>query len=231
MQEYQASCFIQSRMENVPKVYSLCVRENRFGIIYEKVVGRSLMEEMLDKTSIDSSANLFLQTQMEIHNRSVSTDQIPSVKDKLLNDIMCINDFSSKQKEYLAAYIRSLPDGNALCHFDFHPGNVIMQGERPVIIDWMTACFGDPCADLARTYLLLRYGELSDESDEFIEKIKTLKKQLLNIYCKQVIGQSDETVNNFKAWILPIAAARLQEWIPKKERENLLSIVNQKIPF
>ena len=43
-----------------------------------------------------------------------------------------------------------------LCHGDLHPGNVILSGRGPVIVDWFDVAIGDPVADVARTSLLLR---------------------------------------------------------------------------
>ena len=43
----------------------------------------------------------------------------------------------------LYKYIDCLPDGNILCHFDFHPNNIILSDNNYSIIDWMTACKGD----------------------------------------------------------------------------------------
>ena len=49
-----------------------------------------------------------------------------------------------------------MPEGDRLCHGDFHPINVLGEVSRPVVIDWPDACRGDPAADLCRSYLLLR---------------------------------------------------------------------------
>ena len=51
----------------------------------------------------------------------------------------------------LVAALELLPDGarTHLCHGDLHPGNVIMAGEGPVIIDWFDAgVVGDHVADV-----------------------------------------------------------------------------------
>ncbi len=51
--------------------------------------------------------------------------------------------------------LQSYPRGTALCHGDFNPTNVIItpKGDWRVI-DWSHVRLGDPCADVARTYLL-----------------------------------------------------------------------------
>lgn len=43
-----------------------------------------------------------------------------------------------------------------LLHLDFHPQNVVIQGDTVTgILDWTNACAGDPRADLARSWSLL----------------------------------------------------------------------------
>jgi aminoglycoside phosphotransferase (APT) family kinase protein len=53
-----------------------------------------------------------------------------------------------------------LPEGDALCHGDFHPENVIFTARGPVIIDWSTATRGHPLGDLACTSRLFRTASL-----------------------------------------------------------------------
>ena len=43
---------------------------------------------------------------------------------------------------------------------DFHPGNLMLKEEDVYILDWMTAGYGDECADVARTSLIMRYGNV-----------------------------------------------------------------------
>ena len=51
---------------------------------------------------------------------------------------------------------RAKPDGDRLCHGDFHPMNILGDVSQPVIIDWPDARRGDPAADVCRSYLLMR---------------------------------------------------------------------------
>jgi aminoglycoside phosphotransferase (APT) family kinase protein len=55
--------------------------------------------------------------------------------------------------------LERLPQGAALCHFDFHPDQVLMTQRGPVVIDWMTAFRGHPLADVARSCVLLSFGQ------------------------------------------------------------------------
>jgi hypothetical protein len=51
--------------------------------------------------------------------------------------------------------------GNALLHMDFHPLNVLLSSEGPVVVDWTGASRGDPLVDVAATWVLLASGELT----------------------------------------------------------------------
>jgi aminoglycoside phosphotransferase (APT) family kinase protein len=62
-------------------------------------------------------------------------------------------------RERVLSLLRVLPDGDRLCHLDFHPPNVITDGTKLTVIDWPGACRGDPLVDVAATVVILRGGK------------------------------------------------------------------------
>jgi aminoglycoside phosphotransferase (APT) family kinase protein len=57
-----------------------------------------------------------------------------------------------------AALDTTQPRENILLHFDYHPLNTLTErGRISAVLDWENARFGDPRADLARTYVILRF--------------------------------------------------------------------------
>ncbi len=57
----------------------------------------------------------------------------------------------------LRAALATLSRRDALLHLDYHPLNVLVNGRQiTAVLDWANARAGDPRADLARTYTLLR---------------------------------------------------------------------------
>jgi aminoglycoside phosphotransferase (APT) family kinase protein len=50
--------------------------------------------------------------------------------------------------------------GNFLLHLDLHPLNVMMTSRGPVVIDWPNAVRGDPCVDVALTWVLMACGSI-----------------------------------------------------------------------
>lgn len=67
---------------------------------------------------------------------------------------------STDTKRTVLAVLGEMPDDERLCHGNFHPDNVLMTLQGPVIIGWMDATRGSPLVDIARTSLLLSMGDL-----------------------------------------------------------------------
>ena len=51
--------------------------------------------------------------------------------------------------------LAALPDGDRLCHGDFHPYNIMGSGDDARIVDWLDASAADPAADVCRTFVLI----------------------------------------------------------------------------
>nr|WP_278286432.1 MULTISPECIES: phosphotransferase [Clostridium] len=128
-------------------------------------------------------------------------------------------------KEKLYKYIDKLANDNILFHGDFHPDNLLIMKDKAVIIDCMTAAKGNPLADVARTSVMLKFGDIPRKSN--IEKI------LINFFRKKLyleyINISKVNINQIRQWELPIAAARLIEWLPESEKRNLLNFVTSEL--
>lgn len=226
--EYEKVKCIQLKHHNVPKVYEIIRYRERYGIIYEKIIGTDMINNMLRNIfNLKRYSKLLARIHFELHRTELELNS--SVKSKLSMEINSVSILSEEEKGRITHYLQNLPDGNALLHFDFHPGNIIMQSNEPIIIDWMTACTGNPNADVARTYLLLQYGELQ-QANWVVKKIAHFFEGYIGkIYIseyKHFSGISDE---DFEQWLLPVAAARLMEWISDNEKEQLLRFIRKEL--
>ncbi|MEU4550096.1 phosphotransferase [Nonomuraea dietziae] len=56
--------------------------------------------------------------------------------------------------------------GNRLLHLDLHPGNVLLTGDGPRVVDWANAARGAPGADAACTWLILATATVVEPSLE-----------------------------------------------------------------
>jgi aminoglycoside phosphotransferase (APT) family kinase protein len=114
-----------------------------------------------------------------------------------------------------------MPEGDALCHGDFHPENVLMGKKGPVIIDWIDATCGNPLADVARTSLILSEATRPDSSAP--RWLKTLGRWLHGWYCARYFRLRPDRRDELSRWRPIVAAARLSENI-EGSREWLLSL-------
>ena len=155
--------------------------------------------------------------------------ELPTVKEKLKRDIGCVKELTDIEKEKLYDYIDTLPDGSDLCHFDFHPDNIILRDDKAVVIDWMTACVGDCLSDIARTCILLKYSEVPTKSFILRNFVRFMQKKLQHNYLNEYIKITGASIGDILQWELPIAAARLTEWRPEVEKKRLLQLVHKYI--
>lgn len=226
--EYKTAGAICSKLHNAPKVFGMVSYKARYGIIYERIHGDDMTKVMIKKIhKIKSYSKSLASLHYELHKTDV--DIHCDVKEKLCANINAVSELSELEKEQIILYLNSLPDGNSLCHFDFHPGNVMIKDNSFYVIDWMTACMGSSNADVARTSLLLKFGELQHANPFIKAVVHIFERYVGNIYYKEykrIAGISDCDIEQ---WILPVAAARLVEWITANEERKLLKLVRKKL--
>lgn len=51
---------------------------------------------------------------------------------------------------------------DAILHLDFHPGNVIVTADGPIVIDWTNASLGPPAADVAQAWIIAASSTLDE---------------------------------------------------------------------
>ena len=93
----------------------------------------------------------------------------------------------------------------------------------------MTACAGNPAADVARTWLLLKYGEMRNADKKTAFVVSAVKAIIRRQYLRNVCRLSHITRTEVDSWIVPVAAARLSEWLTESERRKLLRLIREKL--
>jgi aminoglycoside phosphotransferase (APT) family kinase protein len=83
--------------------------------------------------------------------------------------------------------------GDSLLHMDFHPLNVMLSSDGPVVLDWAYASRGDPLVDVAATWVLLASGEVTgNRLETLIARVG--RHSFLNAYLKPFSNAGVETV-------------------------------------
>lgn len=223
--EYQNSVSVMKILDCVPKVYEMVDVNDRTGIIYQKITGTDLLKIMTTSIwKINAYSKKFAHYHLYI--QKPVKDNMCTVKEKLIDDLNNVHELSDKNLKKIQRYLEQLPEGNDLCHFDFHPGNIMISDKNAFFLDWMTACKGDVCADVARTCILLKYGEVAHAPWIMKKIISIFQHHIYKIYVKEYLKISKKSMDDITQWELPVAAARLREWITDHEKQVLIQLIN-----
>jgi len=119
----------------------------------------------------------------------------------------------------------SLKDGDAICHGDFHPDNVILSDGGPIIVDWGPATAGAPAADVAWTVHLFKNGGTPPGMSRWQRiMLAVLRRLFLSAYLRAYFRISATSREEVADWEVVNAAIRLGDGIPE-ERDVLLQVL------
>lgn len=198
--------------------------DSRRGLVYERLEGISMLEDMNARPwKLLTHARSLAELHSKIHRRSIPG--LPSYKDRLRYDIRNVSPLPQGLRDKALALLDPLPEGQNVCHGDYHPGNVLLTKNGPVVIDWMTASTGSPWTDVARTSLILSIGARA-AGKQVRPLIRMAIKLYHRTYLNQYLTNMHENGNEIQRWLPVIAAARLNENIIP-EREALIKIVEE----
>ena len=144
----------------------------------------------------------------------------PNQRKRLEYKINNANILPPEKKQKALAILAALPDGDRLCHNDFHPGNILMTDRGPIVIDWVDVTVGNPLADVGRTALLLRSAHIPEDFPAR-RLLLLFRHRLHDIYLRSYARLANIPLEDIRVWDYPLTAARLDENITE-ENESLL---------
>jgi aminoglycoside phosphotransferase (APT) family kinase protein len=156
--------------------------------------------------------------QARLHATKASR-RMPAVRDVLRQWMESSDRVPKHLAEFARDILKGLPDGDALCHGDFHPANILMAGETPVVIDWANAMRGDPAADVGRSLVLFGIGEVPPGSPVLVRYLHRIGSKIVTWgYLRAYRRARPLDMELVERWVVAHAAARLAfERIPEEE--------------
>jgi aminoglycoside phosphotransferase (APT) family kinase protein len=198
----------------VPTVHELVVIDGRPGLVMDRVDGTDLLTTIARRPwTFARSARALGRLEARLHD-VVAPPSLPDLRERLDQRIETAPHLSPRLRADARRLLAGLPDGDRVCHGDLHPGNVILDANGPVLIDWTNAARGDPTADLARTVLMLRVGPLPED----VSTLARVSDRVGRTLFRRVWVRSYRRVRPFddvllERWETVGAAARLAEGI------------------
>ncbi len=215
--EYEARIarLAQATGAPMPAVGALIRVNGRLGLVYERVDGRQLIETMRRKPwTLGEAARCFAGLHAQMHR--LPAPGLPRQRERLQAKIRSAQPLPDELKASLLGLLEFLPEGDRLCHGDFHPLNVLITHRGPVIIDWIDASSGDPLADVARSVILFSEaftprGRLRDWFERWGRHF------FLQSYLRRYFQLAPGDAISLKRWLPVVAAARLSEGVVEAE--------------
>jgi Ser/Thr protein kinase RdoA (MazF antagonist) len=194
----------------VPAVHSLTTALGRPGMVMERIEGPDLLTLIGRRPwMVWWAGRMTGEVHAQLHEAGVSS-RIPALRATLRERIRSSGPVPEQLAEFALEVLDGLPDGDRLCHGDFHPGNIMIAGETPVVIDWTNATRGDPAGDVARTLLLLRLGKPPPGTSAVLRLMALVGRTLLtSTYLRSYQRVRPVDMGLVERWEVAHAAARL----------------------
>jgi hypothetical protein len=197
----------------VPAVGELIEIDGRLGLIYERIEGGPMADHLLgtpgaDPDTVVQLARVFAEVHAEIHACG-SIPEVPSQRQLLPTVIRRIAVLPPDLKDATLKAFDRMPQGDRLCHGDFHPLNVLISSRGPIVIDWNNAHIGNPLEDVARSKLILCGVSVSEPS------LRSLIDLFNTAYLERYFELRPGDRQQLTAWHPIVAAVRLSDNIPE----------------
>ncbi len=210
-----------------PVVREIITVEGRAGLVMQRVDGQDLLTAVGRRPwTLFRAARITGELHAQL-NAVHAPEALPTLRNTVSRRIRSLP-LPEHLADFALAALEGLPDGDALCHGDFHPGNIIAGADGPVVIDWPNVTRGDPDADFARTLLMLRLGEPPPGSPLVIRYFaNALRGLFVRGYTRAYIVKRRPDMNAVTRWAIVRAADRLAEGI-ESERAPLLQLLERR---
>ncbi len=203
-----------------PAVYGVMMDDGRPGILMDRVDGHP-MSAAIDLARPAPVARALAELHARLHARRAP--QLRQQHEELARRIGAASGLTPEQKRHAVSRLEALPQGDALCHGDFHLDNVVLTADGPVIIDWIDATRGDPLCDVARSLILIRHAYLHEKDAARQQALRAAADRFATVYVTHYVETTGADVEDVALWVQTNAAARMSEGIAV-EQEALAAL-------
>lgn len=204
--EFRVSRAVHALGLPVPAAHELVRIDGRLGIVFERIEGPSMLKHVEARPwTLFSRARQLAELHAQLHALS-GPPELPSQRDQINRGIAAAppDEFSETRKEAARRIVAQTGEGTALCHGDFHPGNILLTDKRPIIIDWSAGTRGHPEGDVARTRVLFERANLPPNAALHMHLMLKVARRLLHAtYLKRYLQLRPAKLDQINLWLEP----------------------------
>lgn len=185
-------------------------------LTFDKIDGPTLVNVVKDKPwTVFWAAREMARLFARIHRVDANAFGAKSLQDQIAAQIQSNDEIPSRVQGGLLAALTAMASMPRLCHFDFHPENVMVDDKGIQVIDWGAAKQGHPMLDITQTVVMNRVDRiLQDPGNPPVIVVRLLRKLYIEAFlCFYARFSEDFTYRQVRRDVArltkPIAAARL----------------------
>lgn len=222
--------FVQGKGLPVPAYGGYTNYEGKRAILLEYIEGESMMKVLsTGEVEPEDLADDFAKIHYDMHQLCAEGLEEGKVRlERLLR--LSEPQLGTDLMTRCLKLMDTLPEGNKLCHNDFHPGNILYGKRGMTAIDWSDATCGDPLADVARTVQMFDYGptaasgnplipmdKITPEAVEQMKKNKSIISRFTRRYEEKYVELCGLSFEEYERLVMPwkviVPASRFNiEW-------------------
>jgi len=193
----------------VPAAYDVVEINGRAGLVYDRLDGEDMIAVLYRQPErVELLARRQAELHAQIHDR-VASLEIPPQRQRLIEKIHQAEVLPAELRPRILKALAELPDGDRLCHGDFHAGNILITPGGETVIDWIDVTRGNPLADVARSVIIMRgaveAGLVSDP------QAQAVVLSFCDIYLREYFRLRPGGEEEYQRWLPLVAAGRLSE--------------------
>lgn len=217
----------------VPKVYKMIDLDERSGIVYERIFGKTLKERFFENImeldnveqgqfnleDVRMIARLFSKVHLTSSQQQLKTSQ----RDFLKKQIDSVHYLDEDEKRLVLQKLDGLPQKSNVCHGDLNPNNIIISQNEAILIDWMNAANGNPEVDVAEFIIMIRFAILpANLPQSVIQMFESYREKIIETFMDEYTKLTGTTYDEVDPWIVPIAARKLSSNGIGEDEKNIL---------
>lgn len=209
-----ASAAVNEQAKRAPEIRGTITIENRPGLISERVEGPDLLTRMGGAPWDVWRAGAVMARAHAAMHETTAPPSLPNLNEELRTRIGTASGLPSELADYALGTLERLPEGDRLCHGDFHLGNILGTWDKPLTIDWGKAARGVPLADVAQTAIVHRISDPPPGTEPLLRLLIPIGRGILvRRYLSEYGKLRPIQQANLDRWKVVRAAARFRDGI------------------